>query len=236
MNLSTSTTYDTESKKHVSDPFWADNPSILFDMNRLVEFFPTTDMNTTEKLNALARFFIYMSFLLFIIYHNFTVFFIALIAMTIIYVIYYNEAKKKIETQEQFNDQIKKELGVDPETPIAVMENGDVCQKPTPMNPFMNVLISDYTDNPNRPPACPYNDKKTKEAMNQYFNYNLYKDVEDVWDRRNSQREYVTMPGTTIPNDRDSFMKWCWKTTYVCKDGDLNYCLRDEDLRLPGYS
>lgn len=234
--MNTSLTYESEKKKHLNDPFWADDISILYDSNRLIEFFPTADMNTTEKLNALTRFFIYLSIVLFVVYRDFNIFFIAIVAAAIIYIIDYNDAKNRILNQEQFEDKIKEELQIRKETPIKVNELGDVCQLPTPMNPFMNVLLTDYTDNPNRPPACAYNDEQAKEATEKYFDYNLYKDVEDVWGKRNSQREFVTMPGTTIPNDRDSFMKWCWKTTYVCKDGDLNYCLQNEDLRVPGYS
>jgi hypothetical protein len=234
--MDTSVTYDTEQQRHLPDQFWTDDPQILFNSSRLIEFFPTQDMSTQEKLNALTRFVIYLSILLFIIYRNYTVLFIAIIASTIIYIINYNDTKNQVKTQEQFEDRIKEKLNIDKNTPIKVNEMGDICQLPTPNNPYMNVLITDYTDNPNRPPACAYNDEQSKEQTEKYFNHNLYKDVEDVWNNRNSQREYVTMPWTTIPNDRDSFMKWCWKTTYVCKDGDLNYCLQDEDLRVPGYS
>lgn len=234
--MNTSLTYEKEQKTHINDLFWTEDSQILFNSDRLIEFFPTKDMNTSEKLNALTRFFIYLSVFLFIIYRNYNIFFIAIVAATIFYIIHYNERKTQITTQEQFKDAIKDELKINKDTPIHVSENGDICQAPTPNNPFMNVLINEYTDNPNRPPACAYNDKQTREATEKYFNYNLYKNVEDVWDKRNSQREYVTMPWTTIPNDRDSFMKWCWKTTFVCKDGDLNYCLQNEDLRVPGYS
>jgi len=234
--MNTSSFYENEQKVHINDMFWMDDPKILFNPDRLIEFFPTNDMNDNEKLNALIRLSIYLSILLFIVYRNYNVFFIAIVTTFILCVINYNEKKKQITNREQFEGKIKDELKITKDTPIKVNEFGDICQLPTPSNPFMNVLISDYTDNPNRPPACSYNDEQANESKEKYFNYNLYKDVEDVWDRRNSQREFVTMPGTTIPNDRDSFMKWCWKTTYVCKDGDLNYCLQDEDLRVPGYS
>jgi hypothetical protein len=219
-----------------SDPFWTDNFNILYDPDRIIEFFPTPDMTATEKLNALTRFLIYLSILMVVIFHQINYAFIGLIGVCLIYMIHHFSEIDKAKTQEQFIDQVKKEFKISPETPIKVTEKGDVCQLPTPMNPFMNVLISDYTDNPNRPPACPYDDKDAQKLTEKYFDYNLYKNVEDIWEKRNSQREFVTMPGTTIPNDRDSFMKWCWKTTYVCKDGDLAYCLRDEDLRVPGYS
>jgi hypothetical protein len=233
---STALTYQVEGKKHINDPFWGDDISVLFTPKRLIEFFPTSDMNTAEKLNSLTRFFIYLSLVLFVVYRSYNLFFIGIIGACLMYLINYNDAKKQINDQEQFSSRLKQHLGINQETPIKVNEAGDICQLPTPNNPFMNVLITDYTDNPNRPPACSYNDTDAKQASDKYFNYNLYKDVEDVWERRNSQREYVTMPGTTIPNDRDSFMKWCWKTTYVCKDGDLNYCLQYEDMRVPGYS
>lgn len=236
IGMNTAVTYDAEEKKHINDAFWIDNVQMLYDPNRLIEFFPTQDMNTTEKLNALTRFFVYLSIILFIIYRSYNIFFIAIIAVSIIYIVHYNDVKDQAKTQEEFEDRIKEKLQINKDTPIDVNELGDVCQKPTPMNPFMNVLMTDYTDNPNRPPACAYNDEHIKEETEKYFNYNLYKDVEDVWDKRNSQREFVTMPGTTIPNDRETFMKWCWKTTYVCKDGDLNYCLQNEDLRVPGFS
>ena len=230
--MNTSEIYQTEQKKHVNDVFWTHDPKLLFNPDRLIEFFPTQDMNTAEKLNALTRFSIYLSIVLFVVYRNYILFFIGIVATAILYLINYNDERYQITSQEQFESKIKEELKIDPKTPIKVNELGDICQMPTPMNPYMNVLITDYTDNPNRPPACAYNDAQAREESDKYFNYNLYKDVEDVWEKRNSQREYVTMPWTTIPNDRDSFMKWCWKTTYVCKDGDLNYCLQNDDMRV----
>lgn len=230
--MNTSVTYQAEQKKHINDLFWGNNPWILIDPNRLVEFFPISEMSNTEKLNAITRFLIYLSIVLFVIYRNYNLFYIAIIGSSLIYLINYYEVKKQITTQEQFEDKLKDELDIRKDTPIKVNEIGDICQKPTPNNPFMNVLITDYTDNPNRPPACAYNDQQSKDETEKYFNYNLYKDVDDVWNNRNSQREFVTMPGTTIPNDRDTFMKWCWKTTYVCKDGDLNYCLQNDDYRV----
>jgi hypothetical protein len=234
--MNTSTIYEDEQKKHINDVFWVDEPSILYHPDRLIEFIPTGDMSNSERLNAITRFFIYLSILLYIIYRRFNLLFIGIIACFVIYVISYNEKKNQITNKEQFENKIKEELNIDKDTPIKVNELGDICQLPTPNNPFMNILMTDYTDNPNRPPACANNDEQSKEATEKYFNYNLYKDVEDVWGKRNSQREFVTMPGTTIPNDRDTFMKWCWKTTYVCKDGDLNYCLQNEDMRVPGNS
>jgi len=233
MEVNTSNVYRSEEQKHINDLFWFENPSILWNPSRLIEFIPTSDMNTNEKLNALSRFSLYLTIILFIVYRNYNLFFIAIISIFIIYIIYYNENKNQIKTQEEFDSKIKETLGINPSTPIKVNENGDICQLPTPNNPFMNVLLTDYTDNPNRPPACSYNDEEAKQLTNKYFNYNLYKDVDDIWDRNNSQWAYYTTPNTMIPYDRESFIKWCWKTKYVCRDGNVDHCYPNEDLRVP---
>ena len=52
---------------NTSDDFWADNLEVLIDSDRVVEFFPSDDMSTNEKLNAVTRAGIYIG-LLFSIY------------------------------------------------------------------------------------------------------------------------------------------------------------------------
>lgn len=229
-------TYQKEKGNVLSDLFWYDDPSILFAKDRLIEFFPTKDMTTNEKLNALSRMFIYMGIIMLIVFHNYLLTFIPIVGLAIIFMLFYNDKELHRINVEKFDMQIKQELGLKPEIPLKIDDVGNICQRPTPNNPFMNVLISDYTDNPNRPPPCSQADDDVKEETKKYFDYNLYKDVEDVWDKSNSQRQYVTLPGQTIPNDRDSFQKWLYKSTKVCKDGDQDYCLEYEDLRVPGYS
>jgi len=232
-------TYDVYMKRknmRQADSLWINNPYVLFDRDRLVEFIPTSDMNDDERLNALARFFIYLGVIMVVFYGRMRYIYLTIVAMMVLYVISYNYYRVEMNNYERFDDDVKRELGIKPEVPIKIADSGDICQMPTPDNPFMNVMLTDYTDNPNRLPACSMSDEDVKAESDRHFNYNLYKDVSDVWDRRNSQRQYVTMPGTTIPNDRDTFMKWCWKTTNVCRDGAQDACLQYEDLRVPGYS
>ena len=38
-----------------SDPFWFNNYTIIFERDRLTEFFPSHDMSYVEKLNAMAK-------------------------------------------------------------------------------------------------------------------------------------------------------------------------------------
>ena len=67
----------------------------------------------------------------------------------------------------------------------------------------MNVLP---TDNRDRKEACTTNDMK--ENINNKFEFNLYKNIGDVFGNENSQRQFYTMPSTTIPNNRKDFADW----------------------------
>lgn len=206
----------------MSDPFWADDPYILLSSSRFVEFFPTADMTRVEKINAMTRFAIYLGILLAVTYNNIIWLYIPVVAMLFFYFVhkYYPDNQHGAGA-----DDLKCQGDTCHD------ENGNLYQKPTRDNPFMNVLLTDYVDNPIRSPAADIDDPNIQKDIKKMFDYGLYKNVDDIWDRNNSQRQYYTNPGTTIPNDRDSFMNWCWNTPYVCKDGDQAACFRYDDLR-----
>lgn len=190
----------------VSDQFWMNDYKILFDLSRVKEFVPTFDMSTAEKLNAISRFLIYAGLILTFMYADYLFMYVPIIGLALICYVFLNS-----EEPEGFNTD----------------DHGD-CVKPTRDNPFMNVLMTDNTD---RSPACNIEDPKVKSDMKKLFEHGLYTNANDIWDRNNSQRQFYTNPSTTVPNDRDSFMKWCYNTPYVCKDGDQHACLKNEDLR-----
>jgi hypothetical protein len=221
----TADVYLKEKSNTLSDKYWYETPAILFSKDRAIEFIPTKDMNNYEKLNAISRFFIYLGILLFLVFRNYLVLFIPIIALTLITIIWHNDATLHQENVAQFDQRVKETFGIAKDTLIDIDPLGNVCQRPNPHNPFMNVLISDYVTNPQRPPACSLTDPFINDEMTKHFEYNLYRNVDDVWDRNNSQREYYTMPSTTIPNDRETFQKWLYKLPAVCKDGDMDQCL-----------
>lgn len=195
----------------VSDPFWSKDYKILFQMSRLKEFVPTSDMTVSEKLNAVSRFLILAGILLYFIFQDYLFMYIPLIGLALVYYVNLNSSSNDNSNQEGGNRTID-----------------DNCVKPTKDNPFMNVLMS---DNPSRQSACNIDDPKVKKDMETMFSHGLYRNVNDIWDKNNSQRQFYTNPSTTVPNDRESFMKWCYSTPYVCKDGDQKACLKYEDPR-----
>jgi len=73
-----------------NDPFWSDDISVLYNQERLIEFFPTKDMNRNEKLNSLARFFIYAGLLLALQQREASPLYLAVFGMSATYFIYKN--------------------------------------------------------------------------------------------------------------------------------------------------
>lgn len=41
------------------DPFWVNDPFLLFRIDRIIEFYPTIDMCSNERINAISRFALY---------------------------------------------------------------------------------------------------------------------------------------------------------------------------------
>ena len=102
------------------------------------------------------------------------------------------------------------------------------CRPPTKDNPFMNPPISDF--NTNAPVACNSDDEDIKNSITKSFNSDLYRDIDDAFNKMNSQRQFYTVPNTSIPNNQGEFANWLYRCPATCKE-DQEQCLRYEDLR-----
>lgn len=216
---------DVKDAKYITDPFWYDDIEILWNPDRLIEFFPSKDHTIEERLNAIMRLCIYISILLFAQQAKHEYLFIAVGGAVFTYYIY----KNRMETEE-----IKKQYQYEEMSRIEGFKDVE-CSKPTLDNPFMNATMKDYMNIVDgkivdRPPACIITEPEVKKEVDELFNNNLYRDVDDIFGKMNSQRQFYTMPSTTIPNDRESFQKWLYDSPMTCKE-DQNYCLRYDDIR-----
>ena len=90
------------------------------------------------------------------------------------------------------------------------------CRKPTADNPYMNIVFSDYLDAANVPEPC--NSDQTNDDAQHLYNSTVYRNIEDVYERQNSQRLFYTLPITTIPNKQGEFADWLYKTGPQCKE------------------
>jgi hypothetical protein len=169
-----------------NDEFWLNDYKILFYSNKLTEFFPTINMTLIEKLNAIFRLSIYLSILLYLVTNNYLYFYIMIIIGVFTTFIYYNQ-KDNIELYfnsiNNSNDNIIVERELENKTDI----------EPTTENPFMNInLITDNKEKSSAPKS--WNNTELQKDINDKFNYNLYRDVGDLYGKYNSQREFYTMP------------------------------------------
>jgi hypothetical protein len=93
---------------------------------------------------------------------------------------------------------------------------------PTPANPFMNVLPG---DSPQRPCAAPIDDKSIKQQLDDFFRVQWYSDPTDVFGKNQSQRQFVAMPVSSIPNDNESYKQWLYGLPEkTCKEGNGAQC------------
>jgi len=211
----------------IRDKFWYEDISVLFKMSRLTELYPSPDMTVNEKWNAITRSGIIIGFLLFLLTKNYLYLFIGIIVASFTYLIWLNDTNK-----EKFTNKIMK-----------VLDNEYKVQRevvyPTNDNPFMNPLLTDYTENPNRISASSLNNypnKKLMEETDDKYYYNLYRDLDDVWEKENSQRQFYTVPATTIPNDQSKFAKWLYLTPPSCREGNGLACVANNMDQLRGSS
>ena len=60
--------------------------------------------------------------------------------------------------------------------------------------------------------------------IEKYFDNGLYRDVNDIFGKDNSQRQFFTVPGRGILNDQGGFANWLYGTPPTCKEGNGLQC------------
>ena len=203
-------------ENNINDSFWLDDYKILFIKERITDFFPVKTMTLIEKLNAIFRMSIYLSIILYLLTNNYLYLYIFIIIGAFTCFIYYTQ-KDNVELY--FNSFPNSNNNLIEKT---IFEDAKNTITPTVENPFMNInLITDDKTKEAPPPS--WNNDSIQEKIEDKFNYNLYRDVGDLYGKSNSQREYYTMPSTTIPNNQTSFAKWCYSVGPTCKEKSI-YC------------
>lgn len=204
------------------DTIWYRDPGNFMRDTNVTHFIPSRDDPLSEQLNAVMRFSIYFTIVLLIAKRDINLLFVVIVVGAATYVIYeshVSEARQKKETMEHLK--------------LAEDKNGDVCVRPTKDNPFMNVSPVDLEDFPNRPKACDVRNKRIQKEMKNNYEFNLFRDVDDVFARNANSRNFYTMPNTTVPDDRTGFAEWLYKTGPTCKEGNGLQCLRNMQDAVP---
>lgn len=102
------------------------------------------------------------------------------------------------------------------------------CRKPTVDNPYANIVFSDYLDAGNVASPCNVDDDELPKKSLALYNSSIFRNVDDVFERENSQRLFYTLPINTIPNKQTEFARWLYDTGPRCKE-DTSKCTYYED-------
>lgn len=196
---------------------WYQDPKHFIGPQNYDKFFPTVSMTFAEQLNSLLRLSIYFSLIVFIVRHNANIFLVVLFVGFLTFLLYSVDSSKRQKDKFEMisNNQMKNR------------KDGTLCVAPSKQNPFMNVLMSDFADSPERPKACDITDKNVAQMSSKHFEKDLYRDVDDIFHKKASDRQFYTTPVTTIPNDAVAFAKWCYAGDKTCKEGNGTQCFEN---------
>ena len=240
-------------KNNSNMQYWFNDISILFRSDKLNEFIPINSMNYTEKINALVRLGIYSGILFSVFTKNYLFLYIPIGLMCFTYIMYLlnnvnieshknmknllnitkdNDGNVNGNVNGNYHNNSKNKENFSNTSDAIIcssnIENNYV--KPSVDNPFMNP--SPVAPRDINPPSSPLNEG-TQLLIEKKFNKNIFKDANDIFNHRNGNRQFYTVPGNTFPNDRDTFMKWCYNRPKSCKEGNGEQCYENiyNDLR-----
>ena len=205
--------------------FWLENPNTLLNKNYITEIWPNSDFNLARKLNAITRLIIILTILGYFFTKSPYIPVSALVSIVILVIIY--KTKMKTEKVEEFVGSFKKR-------DAAVKDLDTILQKeftmPTKKNPVMNVLMTEYSENPKRKPAAPSYNEVVEEEINekaQRKDNKLFKNLGDNLSFEHSMRNFYAMPNTKIPNNQKDFANFCYGNMPSCKEGDELQCSKN---------
>ena len=167
----------------MSEPFWYSDPNILFSQSTWYKFVPTADMPVPTALNAVVRFSVYLSALLFASSMRPAYLLVIPLVMGVTLALnsMFPRARKIIEG---FGNGL-----------VVSGYVGDMETRPSDDNPFMNPHLTDILDNPMLPPAADVTRKDVRDEVNTAFakTSNIYMDTTDVFQMIQSQRNFHTV-------------------------------------------
>lgn len=179
----------------MSEHIWFKDPSVLFSPSSWSHFVPTKEMTTAEALNSVVRFSVYFSVILFL--STGVSGYILAIPAVMVATIVLHKVFPNGKVLESFVNKV---------SPSA-------RTMPTSDNPFMNPLLTEIQDNPNRPNAAPVHRSDVKAEIHKAFQKttDLHMDTTDMFDQTQAMRTFHTIQASTIPSDQDGFLKFISK-------------------------
>lgn len=179
--------------------FWVSDPN---DLNPL-KFWPNNKSTKEENMNSITILFIYISLISSIAFKSFLPLYVGILVVGIIAVIYYFMNSQELYKPVRF---------------------------PTPNNPFMNVQPTDYDEPQDTEDYYRYDEavyptpdtEQVRYEIKDEFTKGIFQDpAGKLFERNNSQREYISQPVGGVPNEQTEFAQWLYGNEYVGKSGSI---------------
>jgi len=202
--------------KTTREQFWLDDPANLF--VNWWRFVPTNDMTVPEALNAVVRFTVYSSLLVALIVQKTQ--YLLLIPLVMLASILLVRLFPRTQIIQETFETMRRKVSNKPASMTSEVST------PTADNPFMNVLFTDYVDNPDRLGAPPdVTSKALDSSIREAFSKtsDLFMDTSDTYGLMESSRNWVTQASTTIPNDLEGFQAFLNKDNVSRKGKSEEY-------------
>lgn len=193
-----------------TDPIWFQNMRILLDHPS--EIIPSRDQSDAERVNALVRLVMYCSLSVALIRGN-AMYVVLGLAIVVIITLSYALGAKQTNKNEAYSN-------IRPKT---LTREKKACYKSNPLNPFGNATVGALLNDEGKPPTCGYDEPGIATQMRKNFNKGLIRNLDDVYEVENSQRQFYTMPVTTSAPDTIAFGQFLFGNKKTCKE-DPSLC------------
>lgn len=180
---------------------WFSKPKELFKSDKILEFWPSSNQTPGDRINATTRFVLYLSSVIYLLKRDIRVFLLAIMLIGVLYVLYTSG-----------------------NIVIGSVSVNASCQRPTIDNPMANVLITDYSDRPNRPPACDYHSvaSEVTSLLDDTMPYDSGRSRTPLpsIQQRMAARQFNSTAVTQIPGDQTTFAEFCYGKKFkpMCRD------------------
>jgi hypothetical protein len=199
------------------EKLWTKDPTVLLKTNLLVE-----DICESNNLNAFTRSFILGLILASLLSPSLGLGGLGIILLILIFLYHRWLFAKVMKPQKTVVKNTKEGF----ESMIKTSPGATMVTRPTPRNPFMNILLDELTYNPYKPAAESIIHPMNNIILDDYFRVQWNSDPTDVFGRSQGQRQFYTTPSTSIPNDIGSYMNWLYLIPgKTCKQGGRDACV-----------
>jgi hypothetical protein len=186
------------------------DPKEIFKTSDILKFWPTATQSADERVSATTRFVLYAMCIVYIINRDPRIFALGGIALAILYYMWTSNMVKDGKLRSTIGD-----------ARLSSVFRSNVTL-PSVENSMGNVLMTDYVDNPDRPAAAWYPSVRTQVQQ-------AWSQIHPFERQRDAERNFYTMPASTIPNDQTGFAQAAYGKPFAPKCHDQGGAACDPD-------